>query len=215
MAEEQQRHRAEEAQVEADKIAKQAHAETLRALHAEDMALANADHARRNRYRSDIQLADQRWERGDALGANAVLQRYAVPSPDNDLRGWEWHYQERLCHQELRTFRGHGAILKGAAGAQGMGASDTTADEGDVNGIAFAPDGRRVATAGDDGTVRIWDVATGETLMTLKGHTGRVTCVGFSADNAYLASAARTPQFAFGVRGTAHRLQCCTYQPSV
>ena len=40
--------------------------------------------------------------------------------------------------------------------------------------MAFSPDGRLLATAGSDGTVRLWDPATGEHRRTLTGHTSQV-----------------------------------------
>ena len=43
-----------------------------------------------------------------------------------------------------------------------------------VNGVAFSPDGRLLATASDDRTARLWDPATGEHRRTLTGHTGWV-----------------------------------------
>ena len=49
-----------------------------------------------------------------------------------------------------------------------------TGHTGGVCGVAFTPDGTRLATASDDGTVRIWDAATGQHLATLTGHTGPV-----------------------------------------
>jgi len=37
-----------------------------------------------------------------------------------------------------------------------------------VNRVVFSPDGKTVATSGDDGTARIWDPLTGEEKMVFK-----------------------------------------------
>ncbi|MFY0575496.1 WD40 repeat domain-containing protein [Cystobacter fuscus] len=48
---------------------------------------------------------------------------------------------------------------------------------------SFSPDGTRIATTSLDGSVHIWDAATGKLLVTLSGHaTGPVEQVRFSAD---------------------------------
>jgi WD40 repeat protein len=39
-----------------------------------------------------------------------------------------------------------------------------------VESVAFAPDGQMVLSGSDDGTLRLWDVATGETLQVLEAH---------------------------------------------
>ncbi|WP_158263095.1 pentapeptide repeat-containing protein, partial [Amycolatopsis sp. CA-128772] len=65
-----------------------------------------------------------------------------------------------------------------------------TGHTGSVWGVAFSPDGTRLATAGaSDGTARVWDVMTGEVLNTFTGHTGSVRGVAFSPDGARLATA--------------------------
>lgn len=57
-----------------------------------------------------------------------------------------------------------------------------------VQGIAFAPDGKTLASSSLDHTIKLWDLATGVEIATLKGHSDWVNSVAFSADGQWLAS---------------------------
>ncbi|HEX6810670.1 MAG TPA: hypothetical protein VF384_03510 [Planctomycetota bacterium] len=58
-----------------------------------------------------------------------------------------------------------------------------------IQSVALSPDETRIASGGDDGTVRVWDAATGEELRTWKGHAGDVAAVLFVEAGTTVAAA--------------------------
>jgi RNA polymerase sigma factor (sigma-70 family) len=57
-----------------------------------------------------------------------------------------------------------------------------------VNGLVFSRDARWLCTSGDEGNVRLWEVATGCEVLRLEAHVGRATGVSFGADGRTLLS---------------------------
>jgi len=87
--------------------------------------------------------------------------KYLDECPE-DLREWEWHYLMRLCRFEPRVI------------------TDTT----EVHGVAFSPDGELLASAGGDGTIKIWDSRTGKVIRKIEdAHRGIVCSVAFHPDD--------------------------------
>ncbi|GGM16865.1 hypothetical protein GCM10010129_71310 [Streptomyces fumigatiscleroticus] len=76
---------------------------------------------------------------------------------------------------------------------------------GTVYGVVYSPDGRLLASAGADSTVRLWNPATRQPVAVLKGHSGSVARVAFSPDGRLLASA--------GADGTVRLWNPATHRP--
>jgi len=62
-------------------------------------------------------------------------------------------------------------------------------DHGDgVWDVAWSPDGTRIATSGNDGTVRIWDSTSGAPVARLYGHSSAVVALDWSPDSSRLVT---------------------------
>src|SRR5262249_34599454 len=122
-------------------------------------ALARAD---QDRYLNRVAQAGRDWRGGRF---DAVRKSLAECKPE--LRHWEWHYLSRCLQVEPRVLRGHGAA---------------------VWAVTYSRDGQRLASAGLDNLVHIWNPDSGELLLTLKGHTGPVWSVTFSTDGTRIAT---------------------------
>jgi WD40 repeat protein/serine/threonine protein kinase len=139
------------------------------AVEARDEADKVATSAEADLYVARMNVAQTDWENANVGRILELLEPYRqLPAGKRDPRGWEWYYQDRLCQLELRTLKGH---------------------TGQVFSVAFDPDGSRLASASADGTIKVWDVASGQELRELKGHIGQVSSVAFSPDGSRLASA--------------------------
>ncbi|TMQ32183.1 MAG: hypothetical protein E6K70_19945, partial [Planctomycetota bacterium] len=122
--------------------------------------------ARRRFYAAQMNLAMQAWETGQPARVLELLESQRPRFDEEDLRVFEWYYLWRLCHTgRASTWRAH---------------------KGQVNAVAFSPDGKTMASGGLDRALKLWDVATGQERAVLS--QGGIANLAFSPDGKTLAA---------------------------
>lgn len=100
----------------------------------------------------------------------------------NDGRVYFW---EAMTVKKLGSLPNHDDSQTIGTGNEDVG------HDGPVFDVAFDPNSAFVATAGADGTVRLWNLGLMRQVAVLKGHQDKVYSVCFSADGNYLLTASR------------------------
>jgi WD40 repeat protein/serine/threonine protein kinase len=128
---------------------------------AKDQLANNLDREWRESYFQRIALAHRELSRDNLGAALKLLDDCPV-----ELRGWEWRYLMRLCRVEPLVIR----------------------DKTGIHGISFSGDGERLASAGGDGAVKVWNSRTGMLVKTIPAHPGFASSVAFHPDGNHLVS---------------------------
>jgi WD40 repeat protein/serine/threonine protein kinase len=149
-----------------------------------DKLVAKEQQLQRTLYAAHMNLAKQAWDEAAIPRTLELLEQHRPKPGEPDLRGFEWHYLQRLCHADpLLTVKGHNFPF--------------------INSVAFSRDGKHLVSTTSGGTsgnprrgtttvvypeLSVWDAQTGQEILTLKGDSGFFHNLAFSPDGKHLAS---------------------------
>jgi eukaryotic-like serine/threonine-protein kinase len=132
-----------------------------------DRAREEAAFSRRLLYAADMRLAGDAYRHNDVTLLREVLMQHIPAAGEEDLRGFEWHF---LWKQSGMKFR---EILRSTA---------------PLYFVSFSADGKRMAAAGKDAVIRVFDGETFQPRSSFASGQREVNGLAFSPDGKSLAS---------------------------
>ncbi|MEE8104961.1 MAG: serine/threonine-protein kinase [Planctomycetota bacterium] len=162
----QQRRRLQEvqtAQAETEQARDLAQDNEKRALANEEKALGLEQQAEQRSYLANLAAAASSLRLLEALEAKQRLDACS-----ENMRGWEWNHLYFRADTSMATLDAH---------------------QGRVTALAFAPDGKRVATGSEDNRIRIYEVGEDTALFDIPTPLPKVSMLAFSPDGSVLAAA--------------------------
>ncbi len=138
--------------------------------------------ARKNRYLSDMAVAQRALAEDQLVRARRLLESHFPQPGQEDLRDFEWRYLWRETHREMVTFL-----------ADDDATDDTPPDR--VMSLAFSENGNLMASSSSQGVVRVWNLTSREqqSKFTIPVQ-GFVSWVDVSLDGAYVAAVGQAKQ---------------------
>ena len=199
-------HKSEENQrLQAERNHAEAVAAKLKAEEQHSIAAANLRTAERNAYIADLRMAQLDWENNNIDNLEQLLDRHRNRT---DGQKFEWGFWNRLIHAGIHL-KGHPNF---------------------IYSLDFSPDGTRIVSSSIDGTAKVWDVASGQETLTLKGDKVAesfepIWSVAFSPDGDRIVTGgggggaggkvklwnARTGQQTQTLRGHSKAVQCVAF----
>lgn len=170
---------------------------------AKESAVAAEASERKTRellYATDMALAGAAWRKQEVAQVREILNRYAEPkrtaagSSFEDLRGFEWYFLDRLTRPQSELLfqneqalyvigftsegkefftAGKDSVVRWHDVKSGKVVRSLSTQQEEVNCISYNPAGTRLATAGDDGTVKIWNTADQSLIRSIKACDGK------------------------------------------
>ena len=175
--------------IKARRAQQEAVRQRMAAQDAQAEAVAQQQKAEEERKKAREQLRRAEWllyaskltlAQTDLESGNGRLMLHYLGECQEDLRGWEYRYLWNRINAKL-TLAGHEDV---------------------VSGVAFSPDGQRIATASHDGTAQVWDAVTGRDVLAIEGRKDfELLSITFSPDGQRLLTCGGKPAEGKGTGG--------------
>ena len=164
-------------------------------------------------YVADMALAGAAWHKNEPAQVRLLLDRYATPkaradgSSEEDPRGFEWYFLDRQIRPQSELLfqndkalylvefmpggeqfftAGMDSIVRWHDAKTGKVVRGLDTQQREVNCVSYNPSRMIFATAGDDGTVKIWDATSLALLQTIKLYEGICYYAKFFNDEAVI-----------------------------